>query len=277
MFGPLGALILMVALGLPSFAAGQETVLVPRADGRDTPVRLYGDWSAGACPPTVLLSHGLGGAEDGLAYLGAALSGLGMRVAVMGHRESGRRALLRSVIRRDKTQVLRDPASHAARVLDLEAALGLATRACRPALLVLGGHSMGAATTMLEAGARGKVPVRGADRFDAYIALSPQGVGWMFDAGAWAGIVKPVLMVTGTRDHGIDGAYVTRLAAFAGLPADNKRLAILDGATHADLGGRGSEEVQAVVASVVAGFLHQLGTTGALSPTAVPNVAITDK
>ena len=62
---------------------------------------------------------------------------------------------------------------------------------------------MGAVTVMLEAGAKNIIGVApsaaGLDRFDAYVALSPEGPGIIFSERAWHGIHKPLLVLTGTR------------------------------------------------------------------------------
>jgi alpha-beta hydrolase superfamily lysophospholipase len=249
--------LLLLALAAPAAA---ETVTLTRADGASFAARLAGDWGPG-CPPTLILSHGLGGDERALGWMDGAAAAAGFRVLVMEHRESGPRALLR--LRRGSSEaLLRSPAIWRGRALDLDAAIAFASRDCRPRPLVLGGHSMGAALTMFEAGARGTTPYRGEDRFDAYLAVSPQGPSWAFAGrNAWSGVGKPVLMLTGTRDDGPDGTpWQNRLVAFAGLPAGEKRLAIIAGATHFHLGGRGNPAAQSLAAAVAAEFLGQLRT-----------------
>lgn len=258
------------------FSAHAAEAVLRRADGAKVPVHLYGDWSARACPPTVILSPGLGANDGGLKYIGNILERNNYRVLVMGHQESGRQALRKTILSRDKTVVVLDQKKYDARFMDIQAAFDFATRSCRPALLALGGHSMGAATTMLEAGARGAVQNAALDRFDAYIALSPQGEGYMFQAGAWSGIRKPVLMVTGTEDSGFDGEYTVRLSAFEGLPPGKKRLAVIEGASHLNLGGLGNPRAQAITGNIILEYLNMVGS-GAWAPSAIRNAQITDK
>ncbi|MDX1974834.1 MAG: hypothetical protein SFT92_04075 [Rickettsiales bacterium] len=65
--------LLIVVFVLPlnlSYAADTSEVMLQRQDGNKTPVRLYGDWSS--CLPTIILSHGMGGDDSGLAYIGNA-------------------------------------------------------------------------------------------------------------------------------------------------------------------------------------------------------------
>ena len=232
-------LLLIAAAWLaPPVAAFAEARTIPRADGVMVPVRLAGDWAAPGCPPVLILSHGLGGDERALGWMDAAAAAAGFRVLAMAHAASGPAALRQVARAADRVAALHAPAIWAGRAADLDAAVAFATAACRPAPFVLGGHSMGAALTMAEAGAAARFPYVGRDRFDAYIAVSPQGEGWAIGPAAWAGVRRPVLMMTGTRDDGPDGNWTTRLAAFDGLPPGRKRLAVIAGATHLDLGGR---------------------------------------
>lgn len=90
-------------------------------------------------------------------------------------------------------------------------------------------------------------------------ALSPQGVGGAFADGAWRDVRKPVLMVTGTRDRSTEGDYATRLSAFEGRPPGQKRIAIISGAGHLQIGGIGSAAVAATVNALVFEFLGHTG------------------
>ncbi|NBO18094.1 MAG: hypothetical protein EBV03_02505 [Proteobacteria bacterium] len=242
-----------------AYAAGTD-VLLARRDGRQTHVRLYGDWSR--CLPTLILSHGLGGNSSALAYIADAAIEHGYRAAVMGHAESGRSALKQVLLtpKADKAEALLNPVFWQGRFDDIEATFAYATAQCRPPLLVMAGHSLGAATTVLEAGAKGAVSQVGKDRFDAYIALSPQGVGWIFkDSSAWGNIKKPVLLITGTEDFMVDGDYQDRVKAFDYLPSGSKRIVIINGADHKDFGGRGrNNATQQTTTKAIFDFLAML-------------------
>ena len=115
----------------------------------------------------------------------------------------------------------------------------------------------------------------GSNRFDAYIALSPQGEGTAFGPSAWSGVTKPVLMVTGTNDRVFDSDYTARLTAFAGLPTGRKRLAIIPGAGHLQIGGIGSAAVSAIVQALALEFAGQ--ASGSWGPSRVTGAKITDK
>ena len=270
--------LLAVFQGHDAFAAGSKDIALPRRDGKETPVRLYGDWNR--CLPTMILSHGMGGDYSGLAYVANAAAANSFRAAVMGHAESGRSAL-RSVLftrKSRKEDALLNPAIWQGRFDDIEATLAFATTNCRPPLLVLAGHSMGAATTMLEAGTRGAVAYGGADRFDAYVALSPQGVSWMFkDTSAWSNIKKPVLLITGTEDSMFNDDYQNRVKTFDYLPRGYKRIVIIDGADHMDFGGRGkNSEAQQTTTRAIFDYLSMLQQKS-IQTVSYPNALVKDK
>jgi hypothetical protein len=136
---------------------------------------------------------------------------------------------------------------------------------------------MGAITTMLEAGAVARFGRFGGDRFDGYVALSPQGIGSIFADGAWTRVSKPVLMITGTRDHGVDGDYRTRLTAFDGLPPGGKRLAIISGARHLELSGSAGSQSLGAIVGLIREFAAGVATGGSLPPSRVNIPDIRDK
>ena len=270
------ALALVLAAGL----AMAEEAELPRADGATVPVRLAGDWTTPGCPPTLILSHGLGGTQASLGWLDAPALAAGFRVLAMGHAETGPAALWRVARPSDPFAALAAPSFWAARAADLDAAIARATTHCRPRPFVLGGHSMGAALTVIEAGSRSPLPFDGRARFDAYIAISPQGIGWAFErADAWAGIAAPILMLTGTRDTVGAEDWRGRLAAFAGLPPGRKRLAVIEGAGHVALAGRLMPRTVRDAARAVAGeYLMHLRTGWRPSALAGrPGLSVTDK
>lgn len=261
------AVALVMLSGASLFATqvtAQTAATLPRAGGGSTPVLLYPARGTAACAPTLILSHGFGGDETGLKSLAGSMSAHGWRVIAMGHRESGR-SQLRAAFLGGGGLAAVDAAArrrplHVARFADLDAAYGEATRTCRPPRLLLAGHSMGAQTTMTEAGAVPLIGRMGANRFDGYIALSPQGIGTTYSAGAWSGVSKPVLMVTGTNDRTAGGDYTQRMSAFEGLPAGRKRFAVIPGAGHLRIGGIGSASVNGIVNALVAEFAGQVAS-----------------
>ena len=252
--------LMAACLVSPSFAQTRPAQIV-RADGAQIEVRLSGDWSR--CGPTLIQSHGLGGSWRALDWLDRAAQEAGYRVMRISHAESGI-STLRLALRGDIEQVLADRDVWRARAADLQAAVAFAKQSgCQPVPLVLGGHSMGAANAMFEAGAKGRHGYTPSGKFDAFIAVSPQGPGtWAFDGtDAWRNVRAPVLLLTGPEDRMRGGDDPeNRMRVLDLMPAGNKRLGVIAGADHGELGGRrASPEGQ--VAGVIAGeFLTQLRT-----------------
>ncbi len=228
-------------------SSAQELVQSPRADGATTPLRVYAAASTTGCAPLALISPGAGGSEDGYSYLAKGMQAAGWRAIVMGHKESGRAALTSDIreergIKKGLRELVDDPKAYDARLMDIAAALQWAAKTCKAPYVALIGHSMGARTVMVEAGARLKLDVKGAgqNRFNAYVALSPDGPDPMFPENAWSGIKKPMLVMTGTRDKSMaTGDYKSRTIPYEDLPAGCKWLGVIDGATHMNFAGVG--------------------------------------
>ncbi len=274
------SLVVMASMlvGIASPVRGQEVLTLARADGQVLRLKPYAP--AGTCRGIAILSHGAGGSEDGLAYLAEAMARNGYLAAVIGHQESGRRALRRRIIgsgiRGGLTGLVGDTTAYAGRLMDVAAARQWASARCPGKESVLLGHSMGAATVMIEAGARNSFGVRGVNGFDAYVALSPQGAGLIFPANAWSELRKPVLTITGTRDTELGGSsWETRKEPFANMPPGCKWLAVIAGATHMDLGGRGtSRRAQELAARMVHTFLDGARAGNCAAPPYEPGIDV---
>lgn len=260
MFRALFVSITLLCLGHSAYAQDRIETELSRADGAKIPALLSSNWYQADCAPTLILSHGMGGSKDGLEYVAEAAQNSGYRVINVSHLESGPATLRETFRAEDKSKILLDQKVWHGRSQDLNSAVKFSTEDnCQPEPFILGGHSLGAALTMMEAGANGNAPYKGKDRFDGYIALSPQGVGWAFsNLNAWQDVKKPSLMVTGTKDNGVDGDYLKRLEAWDGLPNGKKRLAIVNRATHFALGGRGGPIIKSRTKNVIEEFLLQI-------------------
>ncbi len=260
-------LVVTATTSVPLFA--QQAVSVSRADGHMTPLLVYGAVAAGArCTPLAVISHGAGGSERGYRYLAEAMAQSGFTTVVMGHRESSMSAL-RADMRADGFKpgieaLVASPQAEQARLLDVAAALKWADQQCKAPFRVLLGHSMGAETVMLEAGARNIIgvpsPPAGQDRFDAYVALSPEGPGIVFPDNAWSGIHKPILVLTGTRDQSLKGGPQARQVPWHDLPGNAEKcqwMGVINGATHMNFAGNGlgADRVEPIVTSTIATFL----------------------
>ena len=148
-----GALVLLITMG----ASAQEVVSLLRQDQKAVQVATYSPRGP-ACLGVAIISPGAGGSEKGYRYLGEAMSSFGYLAIVVGHQDSGRRALREHILsdglREGLSKLITDPEAYRGRFMDIAAAKKLAKSRCNAPDSVLIGHSMGAATTMMEAGAR---------------------------------------------------------------------------------------------------------------------------
>lgn len=228
--------------GFSGISNAQELKTVNRKDGQKTSFRVYRPDVKG-CPPLALISPGAGGTENGMKYLAEALEDDGWLAIVLGHKESGPAVFRTDVheygLREGLLKMTTDSQAYKDRFLDIDAALNWIQKQCNPSFRALIGHSMGAATVMLEAGAKNKLGILGENQFDAYVALSPQGPGSIFTEHAWKDIRKPVLILTGTRDRALEGDWHFRTKPFEDMSPGCKWLGVISGATHLNFAGMG--------------------------------------
>lgn len=263
---PRALLFAALVASLPAFAQ-QSSVRLERSDQQQVLIRVYAP-SAGSCRGVAVISHGAGGSEDGYRYLGEAMSALGYLAVVPGHRESGREVARELVKARGLRQGLADlittPQAYQARFMDIAAVTQWARPRCTGDDLILLGHSMGAATALLEAGAGNRLGLSGTNAFKAYIAISPQGPGMIFEPNGWSGISRPVLTITGTRDIELEsGTWESRTAPHRSLPPGCKTLAVVQGANHMQFAGLGDARVvEAGTVQAISAFLERIRTPG---------------
>jgi predicted dienelactone hydrolase len=266
-----------VALSLAALAplAYADAVEILDLDWRDAarnravPVRLY--WPAQArsqAPvPLVVFSHGIGGSRRGYSYLGRHFAAQG--IASLHVQHVGSDAALWAgnpwtLI--DRLQTAAQAGEAVARVRDLRFALDtlLASErgpAVDPQQLVVAGHSYGANTALLVAGARVERAEAPADlhdpRFAAAILISaPPFYGQTDLRGILRPVSIPTLHVTATGDTiQIPGYYSPaddRIAVFDAVGSARKTLVMFDGGTHSiftDRTGTGGPELNAQVKS----------------------------
>jgi len=283
--------VVLMAAGVATAVAAQQRADAPRSDGRTTPLLVYAAQKVGSgCAPLAIISHGAGGSENGYRYLAEEMSREGFLTIVMGHRESGLAVLRTDIVSdgiHDGIQALvADPKAEQARLLDVGAALGWADMQCKAPFRVLLGHSMGAETVMLEAGARNTIgvqsPPAGRNRFDAYIALSPEGPGVVFPEHAWSGIHKPILILTGTRDQSLKGGPQARQIPWTDLPGSAGLCqweGVIEGATHMNFAGSGlgHERVEPYIIRTIGRFLGCVRSGGCALPAATAGIALQSK
>ena len=277
---PLLALALAGATA-PAQRPAPYPVSFPRADGHTVPVTVYPP--ADSCRGIAIISPGAGGSEKGYGYLGQGMSAMGYLAVVVGHEESGLRALRAHIRGRGLSggleALITDPGAYDGRFMDIAASRAWAGAHCRAAESILLGHSMGAATVMIEAGAANKLNVHGADAFDVYVAMSPQGVGSIFPDHAWRHIAKPMLVLTGTRDTELGGlSWQTRLQPFQDMPPGCKWQGVIDGATHMDFGRGGATGAPGRLAlRTIAAFLDAVHRRDCGAPAAMPGITLQAK
>lgn len=264
-----GILVSMIMLGFASNAAhAAESLLLHRADGRAVPAKVY--VPNGACRGTAILSHGAGGSENGLAYMAEFLQSQGWLAIVPGHADSGLKALRAKTpgfdLKTGLAALITDADAYRSRFEDISAAKSWAKSRCKNTFSALIGHSMGAATVMLLAGADNKLGLRTRLPFDAFVAMSPQGVGSIFPANAWHGIKAPVYALTGTEDKELNADWTSRLQPYRSMPPGCKWQGIVAGADHRAFGRGGSSGESALITDSVLAFLDGVKTKNCSAP-----------
>jgi len=217
-----------------------------RARGIPGRVRLP---ASSAPAPVVIISHGLGGSRDGLAYLGVGLANAGFVAVHVQHLGTD------GAVWRGVESV---PLAMAAAVLDVRNALDRLedvafaldtlprTSALRGRLdmsrAAIAGHSYGAWTVLHMLGERLPGGDWGLDlpdrRLSAGVAISPFPPIGLPPSVAYAPITAPILHITGTEDRGLIEAATPddRMIPYRDIRSPDV-LAVLDGATHASFAG----------------------------------------
>jgi dienelactone hydrolase len=214
--------------------------------GRAVPVRLYRPLGAGATP-LVVFSHGIGGSRAGYSYLGRHFADNGVASLHLQHVGSDRSLWGGNVFDLvGRLQAAAQDAEALDRVRDLGFALdrllaSAAGAAIDPERIVAAGHSYGANTALLAAGASvardGRVIALRDARVKAAIAISaPPFYGESDLRAILGGIALPSLHVTATEDViRIPGYYsgaADRVAVFDAIGSARKWLAVFEGGSH---------------------------------------------
>ena len=280
-FFPSLAIILLMHL-VSSSAYGRELIDLKRKDSKSVLAMVYKP-SASECKGVAIVSHGAGGSEQGYNYLGTAMSSFGYLTVVVGHQESGLQAVQAQISRTSLVdglaKLISDPLAYQGRFRDIAVVKEWAQTQCNSKIDVLIGHSMGAATVMLAAGARNNLKISEGSKFTAYIAVSPQGSGLIFPANAWSDITQPVLMLTGTQDKELGGlSWETRTEPYQNMTTGCKWLGVIDGATHMNFAGRGiSKKTEALTVKVIHEFLAGVQASDCKLMQQIPGMAISVK
>jgi dienelactone hydrolase len=257
------ALALAAPLGLRAEEAGPGAYDTLDLDWQDqarqrpVPVRLYRPqaMAAGARVPLIVFSHGIGGSRRGYTWLGRYAAAHGIASLHLQHVGSDRTLWsggLFSLVGRLQDAAQADEAR--ARVLDFRFALdtllaGEWGGAVDRARIVAAGHSYGANTSLLVAGAQVPQAAEGlADpRVRAAIVMSaPPFYGEPEPRRILQGVTMPTLHVTCTDDviriPGYWSGFEDRLQVFEATGSARKWLAVYEGGSHSiftDRGGTG--------------------------------------
>ncbi len=254
---------------LRAWAEGPSSFEVMEFDWADTkrqravPVRLY--WpnqvSPSADVPLVVFSHGIGGSRRGYRYLGEHWSAHGIASLHLQHVGSDRQIWFGSPLgllgrlqdaAQEKEAIERPRDLSFALDTLLPSALGERIDTRR---IVAAGHSYGANTTLLAAGARVQREGRAVELHDArvhaaIVLSAPPFYGEDDPARILGAVQLPTLHITATGDViRIPGYYSgadDRIAVFDAVGSKRKALAVFEGGSHSmftDRPGTGGAEL----------------------------------
>jgi pimeloyl-ACP methyl ester carboxylesterase len=225
---------------------------------RSVPVRVYWPLAeaaerSGNALPLVVFSHGIGGSRRGYSYIGQHLASQGIASLHVQHIGSDRQLWWGNLLQLpDRLRLAAQPGEALERVKDVRFALNrlLTEQGARIDVnrLIMAGHSYGANTSLLLAGAA----IPGYEglaepRFKAAVFISaPPLHGVDAPSQALAAIQVPTLHITCTEDViRVPGYFSTakeRIALFEQTGSVHKWLAVFHGGSHSvftDRGGTG--------------------------------------
>lgn len=236
--------------------------------GRSVPVRLYLPRAASAASPVplVVFSHGIGGSRLGYSYLGSHWASEGFASLHLQHVGSDRSVWSAgspfAVV--ERLQGAAQEGEAIARAQDLRFALdqvlaGEPGQRIDAGRIFAAGHSYGANTTLLAAGARVERHGRAVDLHDpriraAIVISAPPFYGEPSPQRILASVRLPSLHVTATEDVILVPGYYSgaedRVAVFDAVGGVRKTLAVFTGGSHSmftDRSRTGGAELNAQV------------------------------
>lgn len=211
----------------------RDLVLRSPERGEELEVRLTVPEAPGRYP-VIVWSHGLFGSDSNYRPLVDHWARHGYLVLQATHSDSLRYANTEEHSLLHSLQGWEDRPLDIKLILDALRSERILRDRADPGRIGMGGHSFGAHTTLLVNGAR---PRNGADLSDprpkAFVAISPQGEGKVFSSDSWAGLRRPMLVISGDRDQSAFGETIeSRRIAFDKCPAGEKYLFWIKDAEH---------------------------------------------
>ena len=243
-------------LGSYSVGVADDLSLFDSRRKRQLPVKVY--YPQGQGPfPVIIFSHGGGGSNKAFSYLGNFWASQGYISIHPSHNDS---SFLRDT--QNDAQSLEYRPQDVSFIIDSMQALESKVPQLRGKMdrsrIGVAGHSFGAYTSMLLAGAlvdtaqKQDVSFRD-NRVRAFLAISPSGTGrGGLDERSWDRINVPVMLVSGRNERGDDW----RMEPFYNMPPGNKYYLLFDGASHSSYndykpgGRRGRSQDQETIENI---------------------------
>jgi predicted dienelactone hydrolase len=247
---PLAIIALAVWLAAPCSAAYtvrtvDSITLHDSQRQRDIPIKIYYPIGLSRAP-LIIFSHGYGGDKDGYTYLAQGWTRAGYVVILPTHHGGDRQAALAggfsAMFRGESVVTAAQLDDNAHDVSFIISSLDEISRQAPELAGVIdsqrigvAGHSMGAGTTLVVAGATlpGSSSLASDSRPVAFVAISPQGMYSNEDLHRWDGVTRPTLTMYGSNDTGEQHQPSSwRRDPFDHMPAGNKYNIVVDGANH---------------------------------------------
>lgn len=207
--------------------------LTDTRNNRQLPIKVYYPQGLRGPAPVIIFSHGGGGSKDGFTYLSEYWASQGYISIHPTHDDPTR---LRDNLE-DATPLIyrsQDISFIIDSLPTLENQIPQIRGKMDRSRIGVAGHSFGAYTTMLMAGAlvdtaqRPDASFRD-NRVRAFLAISPSGAGrGGLDENSWSRITSPMMVVTGTNEAG----DTWRIEPFNGMPPGDKYFLLFEGAYH---------------------------------------------
>lgn len=223
--------------------------IVLRDDRRDRelPLKIYYPQEPGLFP-AIVFSHGTGGSKESFAHLGSFWASHGY-ICIHPTHVGSDFSVLKKIGLQAILEMINDPEVWSERPQDisflidslpeLEEQVPQLTGKINRSFIGVAGHSYGAYTTMLLAGAAIAMPGDDTasfqdDRISGFLAISPPGTDRQgLNRDSWERIHAPVMTVSGSKDQGLEGKPPSwRREAFNYMPPGDKYHVLVEGANH---------------------------------------------